>query len=57
MGRLQGRGTILMPISKPGNQVAEREVDFKAPKNDPFEGPGRSILRHQKKSPFEGPGF
>ena len=37
-----------MPISRPGYPFAEGEVDFKAPKNGPFEGPGRSILRHQK---------
>jgi hypothetical protein len=39
---------IFRPISKPGYQFAEGKVDFKEPEKGPFEGPGRSILRHQR---------
>ena len=43
-----------MPISRPGYQFAEREVDFKAPKNGAGDVPLRnlSILR-----PWKGFGF
>ena len=39
---------IFRPINRPGYQFAEGKVDFKEPKKGPFEGPGRSILRHQR---------
>ena len=40
---------IFRPISRPGYQFAEGKVDFKEPEKGPFEGPGRSILRHQRR--------
>ena len=47
-GGIREAKTIFRPTSRLGYQFAEREVDFKAPTNGRFEGPGRSILRYQR---------
>ncbi len=47
---------IFRPINRLGYQIAEGDVDFKAPEKGPFEGPWKMILRHQRRVHLKAPG-